>query len=205
MNNGCGYRRQRRRRGCIRAACGCWDNSPCYSGMCPYAGNGYEEAVKGESQYGQCGQCGQCNPCRRRCNRGDRDCGLFLSWLPIAIAANGVIPLVVNNPCRDSCYDVNSGLITIDEGGTYLATYNVRLPEGATVDTTVTLNVDDASQSSAVTQIMSEGTGTQGYSAQAIFDADAGATVALKSSQAINLTDTSAQPLFSLSLVKLSD
>ena len=75
--------------------------------------------------------------------------------------------------------------------------------ESLTAGTTVTLNVDDASQSSAVTQINSETGGA--YSAQAIFQAEEGANVALRSSDAINVTDPSAQPVFTLSLVQLEE
>ena len=131
--------------------------------------------------------------------------GMFLAYLPMAVSANGIIPLRVNNPCRNSDFDVNSGLITLKSQGTYLATYSVRMPEGAQMNTTVTLNVDDASQSSAITQINATGDGTSGYTAQAIFEADEGATVSLRTSDAIGVTESSSQPLFSLSLVQLTE
>jgi len=190
---------RRRRRGCMRMACGCWENYPYYTGPCPNADGCYRRDEDDRDEDCRCG--------RRRCRRRRRcDCaGIFMSHLPVALAANSVIPLVVNNPCRDSGFDVNSGLITVEEAGTYLATYNVRVPEGATMDTTITLNVDDASQTSAITQITSVGNGTSAYSAQAIFEADEGTTVSVRTSDAINITDPSTQPLVTLSLVQLEE
>ena len=131
--------------------------------------------------------------------------GMFLSYLPMSIAANGILPLAASIPCRNSDFEVNSGLITLESAGTYLATYNVRIPEGQALDTTITLNVDDASQSSAVTIIDSAGTGSSAYAAQAIFEADEGTTVSLRTSDAISITDPSTQPMLSLSLVQLEE
>ena len=199
INLGNNYNHSRRRcRGCMRMACGRWENYPYYTGPCADA-------------EGCCNRCDDDDrddrrECRCRRRHGGRECcGMFLAWLPMALAANGIIPLVVNNPCRDSDFEVNSGLVTVERAGTYLATCNVRVPEGAALNTTVTLNVDDASQTSAITQVVSEGTGASAYSAQAIFDADEGATVAMRTSDAINIAEPSAQPLFSLSLVRLGD
>ena len=77
----------------------------------------------------------------------------------------------------------------------------VRVPEEATVESTFTLNVNEASQSSAVMQV--GGAGPAGNTAQAIFEVCDHATVTVRSSEAINLTATSTQPLVTLSLVKL--
>ena len=114
------------------------------------------------------------------------------------MTANGIIPLAYNNCMSDNGFPVNSGLITIEEGGTYLATYTVRVPEGAALDSTITLNVNDASQSSAIARANGSST-----TAQAIFDVSDRATLTMRSSEAINITDPSAQPLFTLSLIKL--
>ena len=98
-------------------------------------------------------------------------------------------------------FAVNSGLITIEEEGTYLATYTVRVPEGQTVASNITLNVNDASQSSAITEV--GGDGPVSFTAQAICDVCERSTIALRSSEAINITDPSVQPLVTLSLVKI--
>ena len=76
-----------------------------------------------------------------------------MAMLPMAVTANGIIPLTNNNCVIDNGFPVNSGLISIEESGTYLATYTVRVPEGAALDSTITLNVNDASQSSAIAQV----------------------------------------------------
>ena len=174
-----------------------WDNYPYYGGPCPDANgavNDIDSACDREERHG-----------RRRGRRGRRDCfGLFSAMLPMAVAANGIVPLVGNCGCPvGDGFNVNSGLVTVKEEGTYLATYTVRLPEGADVNSTITLNVNDASQSSAITQVGGAGPGC--FTAQAIFDAGDDSTVTLRSSEAINITEPSAQPLFTLSLVKLEE
>ena len=187
---GCGRRVTNGAYGCLNSlnTCRRWENYPYYPGPCPDA----------DGNYGCQESCGD-RP-RRRCGR----CGVFTAMLPMAVAANGIVPLVGNN-CMGNAADfpVNSGLITIRDPGTYLATYTVRLPEGAAVDSTMTLNVNDASQSSAITEVGGEG--PAGFTAQAVFDVGDYATVALRSSEAINLTETSPQPLVTLSLVRLED
>jgi hypothetical protein len=122
--------------------------------------------------------------------------------LPMAVAPNGIIPLVNNNcfcPCGD--FAVNSGMITVEEAGTYLATYTVRVPEGQTMASNITLNVNNASQSTAITEVGGEGPAS--FTAQAICEMCERSTVSLRSSEAINLTDPSVQPLVTLSLVRI--
>ena len=126
---------------------------------------------------------------------------MFTCMAPMAMAANGIIPLVNSNLCGDNAMKVNSGMVSIEESGTYLATYTVRVPEGAALDSTITLNVNDASQSSAITQV--GGTAPNSFTAQAVFDVSDRAPVTLRSTDAINIADPSAQPVFALSLVRL--
>lgn len=174
-----------------------WDNYPYYGGPCP--------DMNGAADDNDCACDRDERRGRGRGRRGRRDSfGLFSAMLPMAVAANGIIPLVGNCGCPGGDgFNVNSGLVTVKEEGIYLATYTVRLPEGAEVNSTITLNVNDASQSSAITQVGGAGPGS--FTAQAIFDVCGDATVTLRSSEAINITEPSAQPLFTLSLVKLEE
>ncbi len=192
---GCGSRRNNNNGyGCLNSVGGRyrWDDYPYYPGPCPDVNGCYDNDEEEDDRR-----------CRRRCRRRGRcDFGLFMAMLPMAVTANGIIPLSNNNCLIDNGFPVNSGLITIEESGTYLATYNVRVPEGAALDSTITLNVNDASQSSAIA--VAGGTAPASTSAQAIFEVNDYATVTLRSSEAINITETSAQPLFTLSLVKLN-
>ena len=185
---GCGPRRNSNNGyGCLNSVGGRyrWEDYPYYPGPCPDANGCYDQDDEE--------RC-----CRRRRRRGRCDFGMFTAMLPMAVTANGIIPLANNNCLADNGFPVNSGLITIEESGTYLATYTMRVPEGAALDSTITLNVNEASQSSAIAK--AAGTAT---TAQAIFDVNERATVTLRSSDAINITDTSVQPLFTLTLVKL--
>ena len=194
---GCGSRRNSNNGyGCLNNLNGrrCWDNWPYYPGPCPDADGVYDcDAPAVEKSRGEADCC-----CRRkpRC-----DFGLFSAMLPMAVTANGIIPLAKNNCAGVNDFRVNSGLISVEESGTYLATYTVRVPEGAALDSTITLNVNDACQSAAIAEV--GGAAPVSTSAQAIFDVSERATVTLRSSEAINITESSAQPLFTLSLVKL--
>lgn len=191
---GCGSRRNSNNGyGCLDSVGGrCrWENFPYYGGPCPDAEGCYRCDDRDDE-------------CDRGCRRRRRNCdfGLFSAMLPMAVTANGIIPLVNNSCVNAGDFPVNSGLITVEETGTYLATYTVRVPEGAELASTITLNVNDASQSTAIAEVGGAAPATT--TAQAIFDVNDRATVTLRSSEAINITDTSAQPLFTLSLVKLN-
>ena len=193
---GCGRRNSNNYYGCLNCLDGRqWrDNFPYYDGPCPNGDGDYEVVRRGGD-----GDCG----CRRpRCPERRQRSGIFVAMLPMAVAPNGIIPLVSNN-CLGIAGDfaVNSGLITVEEEGTYLATYTVRMPEGKAMASTFTLNVNDASQSSAIAEVGGEGPAS--FTAQAIFDVCDRATVTLRSSEAINVTTASAQPLVTLSLVKI--
>lgn len=162
----CGRRDSNNRYGCLNSLSEnrrCWDNYPYYNGPCPDR-NGNYESVRGS--YGDgCGSYDGGRPCDGgRPYDGGRPSerrskyGIFSAMLPMAVAPNGIIPLVNNNcfcPCGD--FAVNSGMITVEEAGTYLATYTVRVPEGQAMASTFTLNVNDASQSSAVVEAGGEG------------------------------------------------
>lgn len=197
-NNDCcgGRRNSNNAYGCLNSLGGrrCWDNYPYYEGPCPDAEGNYRCGRDGEDERDGGGRR------RGRHCRGN-DFGIFSAMLPMAVAPNGIIPLVNNCCVRGEGFPVNCGLVSIEEAGTYLATYTVRVPEGQAVASTFTLNVNDASQSSAISEVGGEG--PVGFTAQAIFDVNDRATLALRSSEAINLTETSAQPLVTLSLVKI--
>ena len=194
----CGRRDSNNRYGCLSClgeGRRCWDNYPYYNGPGPDRDGNYE-LLRG----GYDGDCGRCDGGRRK----DRESkyGIFTAMLPMAVAPNGIIPLVNGNGlCQCGDFAVNSGLITVEEAGTYLATYTVRVPEGQTLTSNITLNVNDASQSSAITEV--GGAGPVSFTAQAICDVCERSTIALRSSEAITMTDPSVQPLVTLSLVKI--
>jgi len=192
----------------MKMARGYWSNYPYYTGPCADVDGCYGRERDDERRCDQDRDDGDRCECRRRrcCRRRGMCSGMFTAFLPVAISANGIVPLCVNNPCRESDYEVNSGLITLEREGTYLATYTVKVPEATALDTMITLNADGASQSAAATQIVTAaGDATSSYTGQAIFEAGDGATVSLRTSEAINVTDPAAQPMFTLSLVQLDE
>lgn len=191
----CGRRDSNNRYGCLNClgeGRRCWDNYPYYCGPCPDRNGNYEMARDGADR--------DCDSCGRHDRRSKY--GLFTAMLPMAVAPNGIIPLVNGNcMCLAGDFAVNCGLITVEEAGTYLATYTVRVPEGQTLESNISLTVNDASQSSAITEV--GGRGPVSFTAQAICDVCERSTIALRSSEAINITDPSVQPLVTLSLVKI--
>lgn len=194
----CGRRDSNNRYGCLNCLSEyrrCWDNYPYYNGPCPDR-NGNYESVRGGYDDG-CGSYDGGKSAERRSKHG-----IFSAMLPMAVAPNGIIPLVSSNCfCPGGDFAVNSGLITVEEAGTYLATYTVRVPEGQTLTSNITLNVNDASQSTAITEVGGEGPAS--FTAQAICEMCGRSTVSLRSSEAINLTDPSVQPLVTLSLMQI--
>ena len=194
-------RRKRRKGGCQydydRCRCRDWD--------CDDDNDDEDDDNDCESERKCKRRCGRCGRGRRRgCMKPC--CGMFICYPPLAVSANGIIPLANGIPCRKDSFDVNSGLITLEKAGTYLASYNVQVPGAVALDTTVTLNVENASQAPAAMEVITaEGDATSSFSAQAIFQADEGDTVSLRTTDAINATDTAAQPIFTLSLVRIGD
>ncbi len=184
---GCGGRRPR---GCLNSIGGPhgWYGCPGYTGGCPDA----DDAEQNDAL-----DAGQECPRRRRCRRAV--CGIFTAALPMAVAANGVVPL---NGCgADGGLSINGGLVTVETPGIYLATVTARLPEEVSLETTVSLNANDASQYSALMDLNVSGPAAS--CSQAIFEVCDRTTVSLRSAEAINVTATSPQPLFTLSLVRL--
>ena len=185
---GCGRRNSNNGYGCLSRVggrYGCWDNYPYYGGPCPDKDGMYDRCEGIPEVHARDGRF-----------------GMFTAMLPMAVAANGVLPLVscAGTGC-DNGFAVNCGMITVEKAGTYLATYTVRVPEEAAINSTLTLNVNDASQSTAVTQV--GGAAPTSFSAQAIFEACDRCTVTLRTAEAINVAESSTQPLVTLSLVKL--
>lgn len=225
MSNGNYERNGRRRRsnGCLNSVGGVNCLRPCgpvWNGCCPDANGRYgSEEVQQANMNGDWEKCGDREDCcrrdrccrdrcrrdrcrRDRCRCGDRGFGLFTATTPMAAPVNGVIPLV-GGFCDDDDIPVNSGVIKLYEPGVYLATVTARVGEDTALDSIITLNVNDASQSSAVIELTGEG--PMNSCAQAIFEVRDQALVTLRSSEAINITTPSAQPLFTLSLMRLEE
>jgi hypothetical protein len=194
----CGRRDSNNRYGCLNCLGGnhrCWNNYPYYNGPCPDRDGNYEILRGGyEGDYGRYDGGGR--------RESDAKYGIFTAMLPMAVAPNGIIPLVNGNGlCKCGDFAVNCGLITVEEAGIYLATYTVRVPEGQTLASNITLNVNDASQTTAIAEVGGEG--PVSFTAQAICDMCERSTIALRSSEAINITDPSVQPLVTLSLIRI--
>lgn len=214
--NDCGNCREHRRHhtGCMRMARGCWNTFPYYGGPCPdvcgcYGRRPWEDNDNNDNSDSDdrdeercC--CRRRRRRRRRCQGGGEPDVVLKAFAPLAVSPNGIVPLSRADFCRDSAFEVNSGLITVESEGTYLATYTVQVPADTALDTLLTLNVNDASQSTAATQVVTEaGASTSSYTGQAIFQADEGDAVTLRTSEAVNVTETAPTPMFTLSLVKL--
>ena len=171
-----------------------WENFPYYTGPCPDADGEYA-CERDDEDFEE----RNCRERRRRCRGGGF--GIFTAMLPMAVAANGIVPLVGGNCLSAEELNANCGLISVKEAGTYLATYTVRMPAEAAMESTFSLSVNDAAQASSIVE--TGGVGPACFTGQAIFEVCDHATVALRSTEAINIASRSTQPLVTLSLVKL--
>ena len=187
-NNRCGCgRRSNNSLGCLNSVGGRrrWENFPFYDGCCPDA-----------------------DGCRDRgCGGGrgaDQAFGMFSACQPLAVAANGSVPLEKAMGCGGE-FNILGGSISMREQGVYLATMTVRVPAATAVDSTFALNVNGIDQPTTITPVETAADGTQGFAAtsQAIFDAGAGDTVSIRSAGTVNVTEPSIQPMFTLTLVRL--
>ena len=182
---GCGSRGSNNTIGCLNsvAARRRWDNYPYYDGCCPDA----------DGDYGCCYA------------RGDRSVyAMFSACQPLAVAANGIVPLTLAQACPRA-FAVNAGAISVRDPGVYLATMTVRVPAETQVDSTFSLALNDVNQPTTITPVETATGDAQPFTAtsQAIFTADAGDTVAIRSAETVNLTDPSIEPMFALTLVRL--
>ena len=215
-------RRNSNNMGCLSSMNGCrrWEGFPYYRGCCPNAEGEYDCQENGGGSGGddgerRCGRCCDCE-CRRRrhrdrCDRCDRYeqyervgqsvFGLFSACQPMAVAAQGVVPLAKGS-CGCQGFGVNGGRISLRESGVYLATMTVQVPENTGVESVFSLNVDDVSQPSASIPVTAEG-GAFSATAQAIFEADEGDAVFVESSETVNVTDPALQPMVTLTLMRL--
>ena len=227
-NNRCGCG-GRRHRGCLNSVYG-WYHGPYYTLGCPDADGAYEYGCKRRCRHRCEEEESDSNSCTCNCTctcscdcegdddngcDSDRECdcrrhrrhrrhcrgvaGIFPVNAPLAVAANGIIPL--GGSCCDREMPVNNGQVTLEEAGTYLATINAQVPGGTTLNTIVSLYVNEASQYTA--QMLLGGEGPVNAMSQAVFEVGDHATVSLRSSDAISVTEASPQPLFTLSMVKI--
>ena len=215
-NNRCGCnRRNSNNMGCLNSVGGCrrWDNYPYYRGCCP--------DVEGAYDCDDNGNGGDDRGCRRR-RRCDCECrgngngngngnggvrggqavfGLFSACQPMAVAAEGMVPLA-KGFCGCHEFGVNGGRISLSEPGVYLATLTVQIPEETEVESVFTLNVEGVSQPSAIIPVTADGAAFSA-TAQAIFEADEGDAVFVESSEVVNVTDPAIQPMVTLTLMRL--
>ena len=173
----------------------------------------------------RCNRCDRCDRCdqdepveqvrgnsrsnrngRRRdrccCRFSDSTSAVFTASTPLAVSANGIVPLLMYNPGRDCVFTPSGGSVRLEEAGTYLAMYTVQVPEGAELTSTLTLNVNGVAQYPATLQ---QTASNPVSTVQTIFDAEEGDTVSLRTSEAISLPDASSQPAFNLALIKLDE
>ena len=188
---GCGCRHSNKSLGCLESVRGCrrWENFPYYDGCCPDADGCYD-----------CG-CGHGGGGLRG---ADRAFGIFSACQPLAVAANGCVPLAKTSGC-DGEFDVRGGAISMREQGVYLATMTVRVPAATGVASTFALNVNGVEQPTTITPVETAADGAQVFAAtsQAIFDAGAGDAVTIRSADTVNVTEPSIQPMFTLTLMRL--
>ena len=192
-NQRCGCRASYNTLGCLNSLASrrLWDNYPYYDGCCPDADGCYD-----------CGSGGPGWPVRP-C--GDGACYAMLSACqPLAVAANGNVPLAKSS-ARNPAIGVNGGVVSLYNPGVYLATMSVRVPAATEVDSTFALALNDVNLPTTITPVETTAEAGQAFTAtaQAMFTAEAGDALTIRSSETVNLSEPMIEPMFVLTLVRL--
>ena len=175
--------------GCNNSGCNSCDNcSPCHVCGCT-----------GVNCFGCCTQCG-CHRCGCHC----RACfGVFTANGPINLSAGGTINLTCRNVNTD-CFTTSFGSIRIRRAGIYFAMVTADIPVGTCVDTTLRLELGNQvlvpPELSIVTHSDCD---TNNFAGSTVFCARAGELLKLSTLDALTVSQTTAQPVFTLTLIQI--
>ena len=124
--------------------------------------------------------------------------GAFTSYGPFSIADGGTIPLT------GQCCECTAGGIVIPQDGVYYAVVSVNVPCGTDMDTCIRLELNDRRLTPPDISVHACGScTTHSYSSNAVFRAEAGSLLRLISTEHISCPDATAEPVFTLTLVRL--
>ena len=124
--------------------------------------------------------------------------GSFTSYGPFSITDGGTIPLT-----GQSC-ECTAGGIVIPQDGVYYAVVSVNVPVNTDMDTCIRLELNDRRLTPPDIDIHAYGScAAHSYSGNAVFRAEAGSLLRLVSTEPISCPDVTAQPVFTLTLIRL--
>ncbi len=162
-----------------------------------------------------CGSCGNCNNCNNCSNCGNCSGCAYCGFNPayghfsisdaLSVTAGGVLPFASGGGLVQNM-SINGGVVTLAEGGVYLAILTARLQSTVpTLGATFALQLNNmavAGGSMRVNHTM----GTPSYtSVQALIQAEAGTTLSVTSSAAITIpANTALGEMMTLTLVRVS-
>ena len=198
--------------------CGC-DNCGCNSCGCDNCGcNSCDPCDCDNCGYDNCDPCGCnschnhsicsgancCTQCSHRCGCHCRACfGVFTANGPINLSAGGTINLTGRNVNTD-CFTTSFGSIRIRRAGIYFAMVTADIPVGTCVDTTLRLELGNQAlvppELAIVTHSDCE---SHNFAGSTVFCAKAGELLKLSTLDALTIGQTTAQPVFTLTLIQI--
>lgn len=203
-SNGCGCCRCRRNaqtNSC--SSCGC-DNGCNHCGhdhCCKHCGchGGCSDTGCG-CNHCACDDCDDCDDCDRR--RG-RDYGVFALSGPVSLCAGGAVEF---SPCdvNPDCFACKKGCIVLRRPGLYRATLTADIPRFTEVDTALRLERNGKAIPAAEINVEAgECASAMNYTADAIFEADAGDQLKIRITNAVNIDCTAGRNVFRLTLYRI--
>ena len=155
-----------------------------------------------------CNSCNTCTPCAcNHCTQCGCHChacfGVFTADGPINLSAGGTINLTCRNVNTD-CFTTTYGSIRIRRAGIYFAMVTADIPVGTCVDATLRLELGNQvlvpPELSIVTHSDCD---THNFAGSTVFCARAGELLKLSTLDALTVSQTTAQPVFTLTLIQI--
>ena len=178
--------------------CGCNSCDPCDCDSCDPCG------CNSCHNHSICSGANCCTQCSHRCGCHCRACfGVFTANGPINLSAGGTINLTCRNVNTD-CFTTSFGSIRIRRAGIYFAMVTADIPVGTCVDTTLRLELGNQvlvpPELSIVTHSDCD---TNNFAGSTVFCARAGELLKLSTLDALTVSQTTAQPVFTLTLIQI--
>lgn len=122
---------------------------------------------------------------------------------PLSLAPGGAVELVVRDG-NTELFDIDNGNIILRDSGMYYAALTVDVPRDVEVDTTMRLELDNRTLIPPQLAVTTSVDGTSNnFSGHTVFAANAGSVLRLSTQEFLNVHTATAQPLFTLTLIRL--
>lgn len=172
------------------SGCGCGSNPPPYPDFPP-------------TPCAESACCSGCSGCSG-CAQSGALFATFSIYGPVDVAAGGAIGLTMRD-ANTNLFTVEGGRILLRAPGVYYAAVTADIPTEIATNTVLQteLNSRVLTQPQIAIETATTGTAASNFAGQAVFQADCGSVLRLLSQDALSVTTATAQPLFTLTLIRL--